>query len=637
MIGASKLEYGSRILMTCFLALDAHNTDIFKRFAAELKARGGSLVVASPDVDRIRDDLDLGFELLALPVSLTDYNATEYVDEKIYAEPFDTWLAEVDSNWWGGVFGRDTNRSLQGIPHCTYVARQVIAAVRPSVALIWSSGVYPVSRVWHDVARQMGIPTFCLERGFLPDTWMIDAGGMNAQSDMRAHPLIRRQLLQHTSTDRIESYRQYYASARPRKYGNPSEGVAAVRTKLGITGRLVVILGSLDCAGMVPRSILGAKLNSPGYADSHDVARAVGHALQDEPDLDIVFKAHPGESANFTENAIGKVKVVDNVDAIDLIQAADVVVAGLTGLAFETLLNKRPLVLVARSPLQGTGAAFEALNSEELGAAIRNALQGASSEKQQKADNFLDGLLAHCLYATKTNVPALSFNELAEHCVGMGGLGALDLEKADLVFKSVAPRYTAPKTEYAQLFFDTGSGFNEAESVKKIISRSVTRIQFELPQDIDKVNSFRLDPLNDYAAIQVDAISFITNDGDAIKVDKYEANTTFVESEICYFNHNDPQIIIKAPHAISANPRSLVIDLGIIARGHVVEILTHKAEVASLNQAVTERDGQIGNLNQLVSERDAQIASIYKSLSWRLTSPLRLIHKELRAIFRSFN
>jgi polysaccharide pyruvyl transferase WcaK-like protein len=61
------------------------------------------------------------------------------------------------------------------------------------------------------------------------------------------------------------------------------------------------------------------------------------------------------------------------------------------------------------------------------------------------------------------------------------------------------------------------------------------------------------------------------------------------------------------------------------------------SQIGNLNQLVSERDSQIGNLNQLVSERDAQIVSIYKSRSWRLTSPLRLIAKELRAIFRSFN
>ena len=54
-------------------------------------------------------------------------------------------------------------------------------------------------------------------------------------------------------------------------------------------------------------------------------------------------------------------------------------------------------------------------------------------------------------------------------------------------------------------------------------------------------------------------------------------------------------------------------------------------QIASLSQAVAERDGQIASLNQAVAERDGQIAisqknllSIKKSISWRVTLPIRL-------------
>jgi hypothetical protein len=72
--------------------------------------------------------------------------------------------------------------------------------------------------------------------------------------------------------------------------------------------------------------------------------------------------------------------------------------------------------------------------------------------------------------------------------------------------------------------------------------------------------------------------------------------------------------------------------------GNLNQLVSERdSQIGNLNQLVSERDAQIGNLNQLVSERDAQIVSIYKSRSWRLTSLLRLIAKESRAIFRSFN
>ncbi len=74
-------------------------------------------------------------------------------------------------------------------------------------------------------------------------------------------------------------------------------------------------------------------------------------------------------------------------------------------------------------------------------------------------------------------------------------------------------------------------------------------------------------------------------------------------------------------------------------------------QIANLNQAVTERDGQIASLNQALVERDGQIASLSQAVvdrdkwleqynqqitalkgshSWKITSPLRVIGKALR-------
>lgn len=622
---------GPVVLVTCFLAQDPSLAGVFRRFAAELKSHGGSLIVAWAGMGGVDQDAQLGFDLLPLPQSLAEYDVTEFADDGASSDPFHAWLAEVDANWADGVHGRDVPRSLSGIPHCVHVARKVMDALRPSVAFIWSSGVYPVSRVWQDVARQQGIPAFCVERGFLPGTWMIDAGGMNAQGDMRVHPVIRRLLLDHRATGRIEAYRQWHSTTRPRKYGRPGDGAVAVRTKLGVTGRLVVVLGGLDCAGLHPRSIPAARFNSPGYDDSLDVARAVDRALAGEPDLSIVFKAHPGEQANVTATQIGAVRVIGDVDATDLIEAADVVVAGLTGLGFETLLLKRPLVLVARSAIQGVGAAYEALDSEELGAALRAALRDGAADKQERADRFLDGLLAHCLYATDDDVPAVPLAELVEHCVGLEALGVPDLSGARSALLSVAPKYTSPVMEYAQLFFDSGAGFNEAQSVRHVVERSTTRVQFDLPSDGGAVVSFRFDPLNDYATIRLGVILLVKNDREVVRVRDYTTNACSSDSAIYYFSHQDPQFLFEVPSFLVGDIKKVVIDFEILARGRAAETLSQTTQIAQLRQimnkqyeqigslshVVSDRDRQIVNLNQTVSDRDGRIANLHQTVSER--------------------
>ena len=62
-------------------------------------------------------------------------------------------------------------------------------------------------------------------------------------------------------------------------------------------------------------------------------------------------------------------------------------------------------------------------------------------------------------------------------------------------------------------------------------------------------------------------------------------------------------------------------------------------QITSLNQAVSERDGQITSLNQAVSERDGQITQMVNSHSWRLTLPLREARRWIstpRATFKRY-
>ena len=53
-------------------------------------------------------------------------------------------------------------------------------------------------------------------------------------------------------------------------------------------------------------------------------------------------------------------------------------------------------------------------------------------------------------------------------------------------------------------------------------------------------------------------------------------------------------------------------------------------QIASLSQAVSERDGQIASLSQAVTEREAAFMSIINSRSWWLTKPYRWVGRMLR-------
>jgi glycosyltransferase involved in cell wall biosynthesis len=624
------------ILLSCFLGQDKY-LDILKRFASQVEAGGGKLVAATSDAVHVPSDENLGFELLPLPAFLGAYDASPYDDAVPFRPPYETWLAEVDSVWWGNV-SSDSVRSLQGLEHCKQVARDVIDAVRPSFALLWSSGVFPVSRVWHDVARQMGVPAYCLERGFLPGTWMVDASGTSAQADPRANPVIRAILLNHEGTERISRYRDWYRRTKPRKYGMVGEGADWLRDRLGIKGRLVVILGELGDGTTLPRTILGAELNQPGYTDARDIVRAVDNALKSDENIDIVFKAHPGKQPLYTEDTIGRVRVVRDCDAIDLIEAADVVVAGQTTLAYETLLNQRPLVLIAHSALQGTGAAYEALQPEEIGEAIRSALEKKDQDKQVRADFFLDALLTYYLYATDDAVPAMPLSALAAHCVNLGGLGKTDMERAKQALQNIPPRYSQPVVSYAQLFYDTGTGFNDSESSRQPSNRGAQRFVFDL--DIAKpIQALRLDPINDYAIVKVVRIELIDLQGNARVCAITSSNANLQIENVYYFSHFDPWFVIDIPADIQGNVRRLSAEIVCMARGNVEVATALVTALPSLqckaDRIVAERDNHIADLHNHIADLHHDLNTIINSRSWRITRPLRFMGRLARGEFQT--
>ena len=59
-------------------------------------------------------------------------------------------------------------------------------------------------------------------------------------------------------------------------------------------------------------------------------------------------------------------------------------------------------------------------------------------------------------------------------------------------------------------------------------------------------------------------------------------------------------------------------------------VAERNGQIASYSQAVTERDGQIASLSQAVTEREAAFMSIINSRSWWLTKPYRWVGRMLR-------
>lgn len=116
----------------------------------------------------------------------------------------------------------------------------------------------------------------------------------------------------------------------------------------------------------------------------------------------------------------------------------------------------------------------------------------------------------------------------------------------------------------AQLFVDTGIGFNETQSMTNPIEGYERTLEFDLSTYND-LKALRFDPLNDLTALHLTAIQFVTADGKCISIESYQTNACFQNGHNLLFDTHDPGISFAAPveHA-----QKLVIAIEYIALGY---------------------------------------------------------------------
>ncbi|MBC8638550.1 hypothetical protein IAG25_17180 [Caballeronia sp. EK] len=250
--------------------------------------------------------------------------------------------------------------------------------------------------------------------------------------------------------------------------------------------------------------------------------------------------------------------------------------------------------------------------------------------------------------------------------------------------------YTLANMQHAQLYFDTGPGFNETESIPKPVFRGANRYAFDGFPEGASVRCLRFDPVNDHVIARVNSIKLSGKAGEA-SLSATPSNALCVNDGQYCFANDDPQYSIDVPEQFRNGIEQIVIDMEVIAIGtdevaralypRQIESLVarqrqldaDKDAMAIANQRLlteqrrltAERDSLVAGRDQLLAEKnqlsvqrdrltaerdqlsvqrdrltaereqlaaqraasDEQWNQLLKSRSWRITAPLRWLSR----------
>ena len=117
---------------------------------------------------------------------------------------------------------------------------------------------------------------------------------------------------------------------------------------------------------------------------------------------------------------------------------------------------------------------------------------------------------------------------------------------------------------FAQLYFDTGDGFNERQSVSVPVERGANRIAFHVNASAD-VLRLRLDPFNDAAAVSMTAVDIVTDQQAVPAPPPAWHNASDLSDGRYLFASPDPQIAFDL--ARPARVRTVTVQMTVITTG----------------------------------------------------------------------
>jgi len=226
-------------------------------------------------------------------------------------------------------------------------AMMVLKIIQPDMVIVWN-GLYSKRAVYVKAAHYLKIPLYYAEKGMLPNSWYIDAQGVNLLSSVAG----QREMDLGVSLATIGQFKQRIQTIDRKgesAWEQPQRQESAlIRKNLGLKENQKVLFfpGQVDHDTNIV-------LFSKHFLNSLDALKWLVNGLPND-EFFIVAKPHPKGNANleaFEKVLANKGLVLQKINVLDAIELADCVVSINSTIAFEAAVRAKPVLLLGQGLL----------------------------------------------------------------------------------------------------------------------------------------------------------------------------------------------------------------------------------------------------------------------------------------------
>ncbi len=391
-------------LLSCTLPIDDKMADVWNRFAKELRRNSIRLVMLTTT-----ENSNLNFEFIKIPFLLNEFNELNifltdefFVDENLTA----LTMTQREIEW----FNREKEDWLnyyKGYYKCKSFYRSIILLLNPSVVIAWQNSL-PQSNILKRLAEEYSIPNLIMERGLLPDTFMLEKTGNVALSDIINCFSLRKVIIENEHYEDYEKIKTYYRENKPIKYiqKNYDESLHLLNDIRSQVKLLIVYFANVDSSvGVYPGKTNLSYKTSSVFNNSRESIKKLSE-IATAKDFQLIIKLHPHDNSDYRQFENENTKILKDFNYQLLMEKGDILVFSCTTLQVEGLLYEKPLLLLCNTELSGFNIAYEVNTVEQLVHQIDAALSKSNyNQKELNAKKFIHWISNNFLFSYYENTP----------------------------------------------------------------------------------------------------------------------------------------------------------------------------------------------------------------------------------------